>query len=167
MPSGPFAHVCLLVENLDRAVEDWKRILGVLDPGQLQEPIVRYEEFAGGDDAGMRWATFVSHHGCEIQCIQPAPNTPLGRRLAEKGEHVHHLCFTTTDVPGALGKLAAEGVEIASGGQVFQDPTMPWQRWGWVSHRSAHGVLVEVAAPYESRGDGRWHAAAPESGDPR
>jgi methylmalonyl-CoA/ethylmalonyl-CoA epimerase len=160
MPSGPFAHVCLLVENLERAIEDWTRILGVLDPGQLGEPLVRYEDFAGGADSGMRWATFVSRHGCEIQFIQPAPDTPLGRRLAKLGEHVHHLCFTTPDVPGALDKLAAQGIERASGGQVFSDPGMPWQRWGWVSARSAHGVLLEVASPYESRQDGRWHPVA-------
>lgn len=159
MPSGAFAHVCLVVESLERAIEDWSRILGVLDPGQLKEPLVRYEEFSGGADSGMRWATFVSQQGCEIQLIEPAPDTPLGRRLAKVGEHVHHLCFTTPDVAAALNRLSEQGVELASAGEVFSDPAMPWQRWGWVSHRSAHGVLVEVAAPYESHRDGRWHPA--------
>src|SRR5712672_2861124 len=102
MPSGPFAHVCLLVKD---------------------------DDFAGGADRGMRWATFVAHHGCEIQLIQPAPDTPLGERLEKLGEHVHHLCFTTPDVPGSMEKLAASGIQLASGGQTFQDENMPWQRW--------------------------------------
>jgi methylmalonyl-CoA/ethylmalonyl-CoA epimerase len=159
MPSGPFAHVCLLVKDLDQSVSDWTKILSVLDPEQLTDPIVKYDDFAGGADRGMRWATFVAHHGCEIQLIQPAPDTPLGERLEKLGEHVHHLCFTTPDVLGAMQKLAAQGIQLASGGQMFQDPTMPWQRWGWVSHKSAHGVLLEIASPYESHQDAQWHPA--------
>jgi methylmalonyl-CoA/ethylmalonyl-CoA epimerase len=163
MPSGPFAHVCMLVKDLDKAVADWTKILGVLDPGQLKEPLVRYDTFSGGADTGMKWATFVSAHGCEIQFIQPGPGTPLGKRLEKMGEHVHHLCFTTPDVPGTLAKLSSEGIEIASNGQTFNDPDMPWQRWGWVSPKSAHGVMLEIASPYESHHDGKWHPAAAEA----
>ena len=36
---------------------------------------------------------------------------------------------------------------------------MPWQTWSWVGPKSAHGVLIEVAAPYESHDDGKWHHA--------
>lgn len=155
MPSGPFAHVCLLVHDLDRAIEDWTKILRVLDPGQLEERIVRYDAFEGGDDS-MAWATFVSRGGTEIQFMQPGPDTPLGRRLAKHGEGVHHLCFTTDDPDGAARRLAEEGIE--TGGEVFSDPSMPWQRWTWVLPTSGHGTLVEVARPYEAV-DGRWESA--------
>jgi methylmalonyl-CoA/ethylmalonyl-CoA epimerase len=119
MPSGPFAHVCFLVKDLDKAAEDWTKILQVLDPAQVTEPVVKYTDFSSGADQDMRWVTFVSHHGCEIQLIQPSP-----------------------------------------GGKTFEDKNMPWQRWGWVSHKSTHGVLLEVASPYESHRDGRWHPVA-------
>jgi methylmalonyl-CoA/ethylmalonyl-CoA epimerase len=152
MPSGPFAHVCLLVKDLDQAVEDWTKILGELDPGQLEQRIVRYEEFAGGEDQ-MRWATFVSDHGAEIQLMQPALDTPLGRRLEKRGEHVHHICFTTDD-PGAVARrLAEEGLKTLP--EENQDPSMPWQRWTWVMPESTHGTLVEVARPYKAV-DGQW-----------
>src|SRR4051795_7500435 len=129
MPSGPFAHVCLLVKDLDQAVEDWTKILRALDPGQVEEQIVRYEEFEGGEDR-MRWATFVSHHGAEIQLMQPDPDSPLGRRLAKHGEGVHHICFTTDDPAGVSKRLAEEGLSVGS--EVYQDPDMDWQRWTWV-----------------------------------
>jgi len=158
MPSGPFAHVCMVVKDLDKAIEDWTKILGVLDPGQLEEQIVRYDEFSSEADSGMRWATFVSHHGTEIQFIEPSPGTPMGDRLEKMGEHVHHLCFTTPDVPGALAKLSEQGIELASGGRTFNDPDMTWQKWGWVSHKSTHGCMIEVASPYESHNDGKWYA---------
>lgn len=159
MPSGPFAHVCMVVRDLDQAVEDWTKILSVLDPGQLTEPLVRYDEFSSGADVGMKWATFVSHHGTEIQLIQPAPGTPMGDRLEKVGEHVHHLCFTTNDVPGAMAKLDGKGVKLMGKGETYNDPDMEWQKWSWVSAKSAHGVLIEVASPYESRQDSKWHHA--------
>jgi methylmalonyl-CoA/ethylmalonyl-CoA epimerase len=156
MPSGPFAHVCLLVRDLDRAVEDWTKILRALDPGQLEEPIVRYDDFEGGADQ-MKWATFVSHHGAEIQLMQPAPDTPLGRRLEKHGEGVHHLCFTTDD-PGAVSRrLAEEGLSASP--EEFSDPSTPWQRWTWVMPDSAHGTLVEVARPYKAV-DGNWESGS-------
>jgi methylmalonyl-CoA/ethylmalonyl-CoA epimerase len=153
MPSGPFAHVCLLVEDLDAAVADWTKILGVLDPGQLQEPHVRYDDFTGGDDA-MRWVTFVSVQGAEIQLCEPAPGTPLGKRLEKHGEGVHHICFTTPDVPAAMKELGEAGLAV-DGENTYSDPDVPWQEWSWVLPKSAHGVLVEVAKPYRAV-DRKW-----------
>jgi methylmalonyl-CoA/ethylmalonyl-CoA epimerase len=152
MPAGPLAHICLLVEDLDRAIDDWTKILGVLDPQQLQERIVRYDAFEGGDDR-MRWATFVAPGGTEIQLMEPGPDTPLGRRLAKHGEHVHHICFTTADVAATMERLRDAGV--ATSDTVSQDPNMPWQQWSWVLPASTHGTLVEVARPYRAV-DGRW-----------
>ncbi len=153
MPSGPMAHICLMVNDLDKAIEDWSKILGVLDPGQLTEQIVRYDEFEGGDDE-MRWVTFVANHGAEIQLMQPAADTPLGRRLAKHGEGVHHICFTTTDVSGSAKELADGGLDVDSE-QTYSDPGMPWQEWTWIKPSSAHGVLVEIARPYKAV-NGKW-----------
>jgi methylmalonyl-CoA/ethylmalonyl-CoA epimerase len=157
MPHGPIAHVCLLVRDLDKAIDDWTKILGVLDPEQLKKRLVRYDDFDGGGDR-VSWACFVSDHGLEIQLMQPDPNSHLGKRLEKKGEHVHHICITTPDLEGSLDKLEKRGIEIT--GKISQDPNMSWQRWGWVSAASAHGVLLEVAAPYETRNDGKWHPAS-------
>nr|ART38516.1 G21 [uncultured bacterium] len=159
MPSGPFAHVCMLVHDLDQAVEDWTKILKVLDPASLEKRVVKYDEFSSGQDAGMKWATFVNEYSTEIQFIQPGKGTPLGERLEKKGEHVHHLCFSTDDVPGAMEKLKAEGLQVLSDGKTYNDPDMTWQKWSWVGPKSAHGVLIEVASPYESHDDGKWHHA--------
>jgi len=149
----------MLVKDLDQAVEDWTKILKVLDPKSLEKRLVKYETFSSGADAGMRWATFVNEQSTEIQFIQPGKGTPLGDRLDTVGEHVHHLCFTTDDVPGTMEKLRAEGLHLMGGGKTFNDPDMTWQKWSWVGPKSAHGVLIEVASPYESHDDGLWHHA--------
>jgi methylmalonyl-CoA/ethylmalonyl-CoA epimerase len=159
MPSGPFSHVCMVVRDLDKAIEDWTKILRVLDPKSLEKRIVKYYTFSSGADQGMRWATFVNEGSAEIQFIQPASGTPMGDRLDKIGEHVHHLCFTTDDVPGAMEKLKADGVHVMGGGQTFNDPDMTWQQWSWVGPKSTHGCLIEVASPYESHNDGKWYHA--------
>jgi methylmalonyl-CoA/ethylmalonyl-CoA epimerase len=152
VPSGPFAHVCLLVNDLDEAVADWSKILAALDPEQLREQIVRYDDFEGGDDR-MRWATLVNAGGAEIQLMEPATDSPLGRRIAKHGEGVHHICFTTDDPAAVSRRLAEEG--LATSPEEFSDPEMPWQRWTWVLPQSAHGTLVEVARPYKAV-NGTW-----------
>jgi methylmalonyl-CoA/ethylmalonyl-CoA epimerase len=146
MPSGPFAHVCMLVHDLDKAIEDWTKILKILDPKSLERRIVKYDEYSAGADAGMKWATFVNEESTEIQ-------------FDKVGEHVHHLCFTTDDVPAAMEKLKAEGLHLPGGGETFNDNDMPWQKWSWVGPKSTHGCLIEVASPYESHDDGKWHHA--------
>jgi methylmalonyl-CoA/ethylmalonyl-CoA epimerase len=156
VPSGPFAHVCLLVKDLDRAIEDWTKILTALDPQQVSERIVRYETFEGGEDQ-VRWAAFVSNGATEIQLMEPAPDTPLGRRLAKHGEGVHHLCFTTDDPAAVTRRLGEQGLSVSN--ELSQDPDMDWQRWTWVLPDSAHGTLVEVARPYRAV-DGRWESAS-------
>ncbi len=157
MPSGPLAHICLLVGDLDQAVAQWTEILGVLDPRQLEERLVRYDDFEGGADR-MRWATFVNPDGAEIQLMQPDPDTPLGERLAKHGEGVHHICFTTDSPEDAKERLDAAGLKT---GSVSADPNMPWQRWTWIMPGSANGTLVEVARPYVAS-DGRWKSADPQ-----
>ena len=134
------------------AVEDWTKILSALDPGQLERQIVRYDDFDGGGDA-VRWATFVSDHGAEIQLMEPGPDTHLGKRLAKHGEHVHHICFTTDDPAAVSKRLADEGLNTSP--EVYEDPDMTWQRWTWVLPDSAHGTLVEIARPYKAV-DGGW-----------
>jgi methylmalonyl-CoA/ethylmalonyl-CoA epimerase len=153
MPNGPLAHVCFLVKDLDQAIEDWSKILGVLDPAQLEEKIVRYDRFeAGGDE--MAWATFVNPDGCEIQLLCPLNDGPLGQRLAKHGEGVHHIAFTHPELPKAVAALDEAGVQLTST-ELSQDPLLPWQHWTFVSPKSSHGLLVEVAYPYKPV-DGTW-----------
>jgi hypothetical protein len=43
------------------AIADWTQILTVLNRDQIKDAIVRYEDFGGGKEGGLRWATFVAH----------------------------------------------------------------------------------------------------------
>jgi methylmalonyl-CoA/ethylmalonyl-CoA epimerase len=152
VPGGPFAHVCILVKDLEQAIENWTKILRAFDPDQLEVPIVR-QHWESGDDV-MEAATFVNPNGCEIQLLQPLNDGPVGRRLARYGEGVHHLCFTHKDLPEKVAELAAEGIQLTST-ELSSDPDMPWQAWTFVAPPSSGGVFVELAYPYTPV-DGKW-----------
>ena len=114
---------------------------------------MRYDDFEGQEKGGVRWACFVSHQGAEIQLIEPSPESHLGRRLAKRGEHVHHICFTVDDPADAARRIAEQGLEVDA--DLNTDPLVPWQAWNWVRPESVHGTLVELARPYKAV-DGRW-----------
>jgi methylmalonyl-CoA/ethylmalonyl-CoA epimerase len=166
MPGGPFAHVCFLVKDLEKAIEDWTKILSVFDPTQLEAPIVR-QHWESGDDV-MEAATFVNPDGCEIQLITALNDDgPVGRRLAKHGEGIHHLCFTSANLQESVNELDAKGIKLTST-ELVGDPDMPWQAWTFVAPESSHGPFIELAYPYKPV-DGRWEpgegvVAATEAG---
>ena len=153
MPQGNLAHICLLVRDLDEAIERWTQLLGVLDPDQVQEAPVRYEHFEGGGDV-VRMAIFSSQTGCEIQLLQPLNDGPSMKLLAKRGEGLHHIAFTPPDVQAAADELQDAGVRLTSE-TLMTDPDMPWQQFTFVAPDSANGALLEVCTQYRAV-DGRW-----------
>jgi methylmalonyl-CoA/ethylmalonyl-CoA epimerase len=153
MPGGAFAHVAFLVRDLEKAIEDWTKILSVFDPAQVEQPIVR-QRWASGEDV-MEVATFANPGGCEIQLVMPvSEDGPVARRLATYGEGVHHLCFTHANLPEAVKELDAKGIRLTST-ELSGDEATPWQAWTFVSPASSNGLLIELAYPYRPV-DGHW-----------
>jgi methylmalonyl-CoA/ethylmalonyl-CoA epimerase len=160
MSQGALAHIALLVRDLDQAVADWTRILEVLDPEQLQEPPVVMERF-GPESDPVRWVTFVSPGGAEIQLVQPLGDGPRAQWLAEHGECVDHVAFVHPDPAAAARALDAAGVEL-TGAELSTDHRLPWQGWTFVTQEAAHGARVEIAFPYRAV-DGRWEPPVPSA----
>ncbi len=157
MPAGRLAHICLLVRDLDLAMERWRGLLGVLDPGQLEDPVVRMGPFEAGGDT-LTLATFASSTGCEIQLLQPVGDGPAARRLASHGEGVHHIAFVAEDVEQAASDLRQAGTHLTSEAPLA-DPALPWQHFTFIAPAVANGVMVEVCTGYQPVA-GRWEPSA-------
>lgn len=155
MPRGPLAHIALLVKDLDQAIADWKVILSRLDPHQAEREPTIVERF-GPESDPVRWATFVSDQGAEIQLVQPlGEDGPRARRIREEGEGVDHICFVHPDLEGVMGKLADDGVELIPDGIRSDRERLDWQAWTYITKEGGHGVPVEIAYPYKDE-DGKW-----------
>lgn len=141
-------HVSLLVRDLDQAIKDWQEVLSVLDPEQAKN-VIRVD---GGldEDTGerMNWATFVNPEGTSIQLFEPAGEGGfLNKVLDKKGEYVHHIAFTTTDIQQTMKDLQDKGIPLTK--DVLANPDKhPWLKWCFVTPKKAHGPLIEVARSY-------------------
>jgi methylmalonyl-CoA/ethylmalonyl-CoA epimerase len=123
-------HVGIAVDDLDAAVEHYRRMLGV-------KPAHRERV----DDQGVEEVLFAAG-GSFIQLLGALrPDTPVGRFLETHGAGVHHVAYRVNDVAAALEHLRTEGVRLID--------EMP--RRGsrdtlvaFVHPKSMGGVLVEL-----------------------
>ena len=109
-------HVGIAVEDLDGAVERYRRSFGLEPVHRERVPSQGVEEvlFAVG-------TSYVQLLGAL------APDTPVGRFLERRGEGVHHVAYRVDDVPraGSRGTTIAFVHPSAMGGvlvELVQEP---------------------------------------------
>src|SRR5204863_3566274 len=125
-------HVGVVVRQLADAYRFYRDVLGLplLKEATIPAQGVRAALLAAGDT--------------EIELLEPIDTTSgVARFLARHGEGLHHLCFETPDVGGALVSLEQRGAELID--------TAPRDglagRIAFVHPRACCGVLVELATP--------------------
>ena len=123
-------HVGIAVEDLEAAVERYRRVFGL-------EPVHREVVESQGVEEVL-FAVGESH----VQLLGAlGPNTPVGRFLAERGPGVHHVAYRVDDLTAALAHLKAEGIPL-----IDQEPRPGSRvtRVAFVHPKGTDGVLVEL-----------------------
>lgn len=94
-------HVAIAVDDLDGALDEYRRQYGV-------EAVHRETVESQGVEEAM-----LAIGGSHIQLIAPlGDDTPVGRFIAKRGEGMHHVAFAVADIEAALDHLRAEGVAL-------------------------------------------------------
>lgn len=123
-------HVGIAVDDLEAAVELYRRVLGV-------EPAHRERV----TDQGVEEVLFATGSSF-IQLLGAfGPDTPVGRSLASRGPGLHHVAYRVVDIRAALDHLRAEGVRL------IDDEPRAGSRGtliAFVHPRSMGGVLAEL-----------------------
>jgi methylmalonyl-CoA epimerase len=123
-------HVGIAVPDLEAAVGEYRRLLGV-------EPSHRERV----EDQGVEEVLFPVGSSF-IQLLGAlGPDSPVGRSLATRGPGVHHVAYRVTDIRAALEHLRAEGARL------IDESPRPGSRGtliAFVHPRSIGGVLVEL-----------------------
>lgn len=141
-------HVGIAVEDLDAAVDRYRRAFGV-EPGHRE--VV--------ESQGVEEVLF-EVGGSYIQLLGSlGPDTPVGRFLDRRGPGVHHVGYRVDDVASALERLKAEGVPLID---ELPRPGSRGTTIAFVHPRGMEGVLVELVQEGRSRprGDPSAHAPA-------
>jgi methylmalonyl-CoA epimerase len=123
-------HIGIAVDDLDAAVEDHRRLLGI-------EPAHRERV----EDQGVDEVLF-SVGSAYIQLLGALrPDTPVGRSLARRGPGIHHVAYRVEDIEAALEHLRDEGARLVD------DVPRPGSRntlIAFVHPASMGGALVEL-----------------------
>ena len=101
MPVGGLHHVGIAVDDLERAVETYRRLFGA--EVELRETV----DEQGADVALLR----IGDGRIELLAAQ-GPETPVGKFLANRGPGLHHVALEVDDVGTELARLAAAGAEL-------------------------------------------------------
>jgi methylmalonyl-CoA/ethylmalonyl-CoA epimerase len=125
-------HLGVAVEDLDEAVDTYRRLFGaeVEQRGPVQDQ--------GVEAAAMRVGE------SRIELVAPlGDDTPVGKFLANRGPGVHHVAYEVGDLREALEGLASDGVEL-----IDQEPHrgLFGLEVAFVHPHSVHGVLAELVA---------------------
>ena len=123
-------HVGIAVDDLEAAVERYRRLLGV-------EPVHRERV----EDQGVEEVLFAAGSSYLQLLGSLGPQTPVGRSLLTRGPGLHHLAYRVVDIEAALEHLRAEGARL------IDEAPRPGSRGtsiAFVHPRSMEGVLVEL-----------------------
>jgi methylmalonyl-CoA/ethylmalonyl-CoA epimerase len=104
-------HVGIACRDLDRAVALYQATFG------LEVASLEVNEEQGVREAMLRvGASAVSVAGVRagyVQLLEPlAPDTPVGKFLARRGEGLHHVGYGVTDIGQALAAVAGTGIRL-------------------------------------------------------
>jgi methylmalonyl-CoA/ethylmalonyl-CoA epimerase len=126
---GPAHHVGIAVRNLDAALGSY-RALG-LEPESVEEVSTQ----------GVRVA-FLRAGAVRLELLESlAPDGVIARFIDRRGEGLHHLAFSVTDIRSEIGRLRAGGLELVD---PEPRPGAHGRLVAFVHPRHAHGVLVEL-----------------------
>ena len=125
-------HVAMAVEDLDEAVETYRRLFGA------------EVEFRGTIPGQGVEACYLRLGTGRIELLAAlAEDTPVGRFLARRGPGMHHVAFEVADLPAAIRELTEKGANV-----IDSEPRagLGGSEVSFVHPESAHGVLVEVVS---------------------
>ncbi|MEW5701694.1 MAG: methylmalonyl-CoA epimerase [Candidatus Zixiibacteriota bacterium] len=128
------AHVAVAVQNLDRACDFYRDVMGARIEGRRIMP-----------DQKVELAFAVFDAGTKLELLMPTQeDSPLGKFLRKHGPGLHHVSITVEGIERQLEFLADHGVKI-----IDAQPRRGAEndRIAFLHPSSTLGVLMELSEP--------------------
>ena len=108
-------HVGIACRDLDRAIGLYRATFGleVVSLEVNEEQGVREAMLAVGPGAVEAAAALAGGRPGYVQLLEPlAPDTPVGKFLARRGEGIHHVGYGVADIEAALAAIGGTGIRL-------------------------------------------------------
>lgn len=121
-PVGDMAQVCIVVPNLEKAVENFYNIFGI-GPWHFYtygKPLVK-RMTRNGEPAEYKMKVALSYFGkMRLELIEPLEGDTVYKEFVEKhGYGVHHLGILTDNMQESIKKAADAGIKMTMDGAGF------------------------------------------------
>ena len=130
---GRIDHIGVAVEDIDAAIALYETSF---------EMVLAHRETVASQGVE---AVLLDVGDGHVELLRPlAPDTPVGKFLAAKGEGLHHVAYAVDDIDGALVRIAAAGIKL-----IDREPRTGIRdsRVAFLHPRSTGGVLTEIVEP--------------------
>lgn len=126
-------HIGIAVRNLEESKQLYKKIFSV---ESFHEEIVEEQKVA---IASFKVGNVL------LELTAPTDITsPIAKFLEKRGEGIHHIAFTSTDVNGDLSSLSEKGINLINHSATLGAHDM---LIGFLHPKSTGGVLMELCQP--------------------
>lgn len=135
-------HVGIVVRSLEAAYGFWRDTLQL----EVSKTAVVPEQGVS--------AALLPCGESEIELLEPVnKNGGVAKFLERRGEGLHHICFQTDDVDGALADAGARAIPLLD-----KTPRVGLAgRIGFLHPRANHGTLIEYATPFPEDSPAEQH----------
>lgn len=121
-------HIAIAVNSIEEALKNYQKILNV---NHLEIETVPNEKVK---------VAMLELEDTRIELMEPtAPDSPISKFLAERGEGIHHIAITADDIEKDVARAKSQGMrmlgEIRSGSY--------GRKITFIHPKSLHGVLTE------------------------
>jgi len=125
-------HLGIAVRSLDETVPVYEKALGLRCEHREEVPSQKVR------------TAFFDVGGVHLELLEPtAPESPIAKFLADRGEGIHHLAFRTDDITSQLEQAAGAGVRLINE-KPFEGAA--GKLVAFLHPKSTHGVLTELCA---------------------
>jgi methylmalonyl-CoA/ethylmalonyl-CoA epimerase len=126
-------HLGIAVRSLDETVPVYEKALGLRCERREEVPSQKVR------------TAFFDVGGVHLELLEPtAPDSPVAKFIADRGEGIHHIAFRTDDIVAQLAQASASGVRLIHETPV---PGAGDKLVAFLHPKSTHGVLTELCAP--------------------
>jgi methylmalonyl-CoA/ethylmalonyl-CoA epimerase len=125
-------HLGIAVRSLDETIPVYEKALGLRCEHREEVPSQKVR------------TAFFDVGGVHLELLEPtAPDSPIAKFLAERGEGIHHLAFRSDDIVGQLAQAAGAGIRLINDKPV---EGAAGKLVAFLHPKSTHGVLTEICA---------------------